>query len=104
MIGDVLDLACGGEELVEALLDLGRRGARLVLPDDVDLLPGVPAELVLGQVAGGLGLRAGRVVVGVVFAGERGSDPDRRNEGDDPGDHDASTASIGEVCERGEAA
>ena len=100
-LGDVLDLARGGEEVVEPLLDGGAVGARLVLPDDVDLLPRIAAELLLGQVPGGLGLGARRVVVGVVLAGDRRPDSDRGDERDDPGDDDAATASIGEVCESG---
>ena len=47
----------------------GAPRAGRVLPHDVDLLPGVAAEALLGEVARGLGLRARRVVVGVVLAG-----------------------------------
>ena len=104
VVGDVLDLRGRGEEVVEPLLDGRVLNPRLVLPDDVDLLPGVAAELLLGEVAGSLGLRARRVVVGVVLAGDGGADADRRDERDDPGDDDATTASVGQVCERGEAA
>ena len=46
----------------------GLCGAGRVLPDDVDLLPGVAAEALLGEVARGLRLRSRGVVVGVVVA------------------------------------
>jgi len=38
-----------------------------VLPDDVHLAAGVAAESLLGEIAGGLGLRPRRVVAGVVL-------------------------------------
>jgi len=75
VVGDVLDLRGRGEEVVEPLLDGRVLNPRLVLPDDVDLLPGVAPELLLGEVAGSLGLRARRVVVGVVLAGDGGAMP-----------------------------
>ena len=77
-------------------------GAGRVLPDDVDLLPGVAAEAILGQLARGLGLRAGRVVVGVVLAGEGGADADDHDERRDPRQHHAAAAAVGEICETGE--
>ena len=46
-------------------------GAGGVLPDHVDLLARVAVEALLGDIARGLGLRAGRVVVGLELAGER---------------------------------
>ena len=46
---DVLHGLGLAEEAVEALLGAGALRAALVLPDDVDLLPGVAAEVVLGE-------------------------------------------------------
>ena len=85
-----------------ALLGGGALGAGRVLPDDVDLLARVAAEALLGQDAGGLGLRAGRVVVGVVLAGQRGADADDHDGGNDPGQHHAAAPAVGDVCETGE--
>ncbi len=100
--GDVLDLLGLGEEGVDALLRGGALSAGRVLPDDVDLLPGVAAEAVLGQHARSLRLRPRRVVVGVVLAGQRGADADDHDERGDPGQHHAAAAAIGDVCETGE--
>jgi hypothetical protein len=100
--GDVVDLLGLGEEGVDAFLRGGALSARGVLPDDVDLLPGVAGEAVLGQLARGLGLGARGVVVGVVFAGQRGADADDHDERGDPRQHHAAAAAIGDVCETGE--
>jgi hypothetical protein len=88
-LGDVIDLLRLGEEGVDAPLGVSALGAGRVLPDDVDLLAGVAAEALLGQLAGGLRLRARRVVVGVVLAGERRADADDHHRGEEPGEHHA---------------
>ena len=98
---DVVDLLSLGEERVHALL--GRRAvdASGGLPDDVDLLAGVPAEALLGDVARRLRIRAGRVVVGVELALEGRAHADDHDHRDDPSDHHAPAAAIGDVCETG---
>jgi hypothetical protein len=97
--GDVVDLLGLFEEGVDALLRSGAVGAGRVLPDDVDLLARVAAEALLGQLARGLGLGSGGVVVGVVLAGERGADADDDDGGEDPRQHHATTPAEGDVCE-----
>jgi hypothetical protein len=93
----VLDLGRLVEERVDALLNGRGRGTRLVLPDDIDLLAGVAAELTLGERAGGLGLRPGGVVVGAVLAGQRRADTDDENRRDDPAEDHAAAVAVGDV-------
>src|SRR5215211_7487044 len=61
MRGDVVDPLGVGEEGIDSLRRAGAPRARLILPDDVDLLSRVAAEALLGEVAGGLRLRSRRV-------------------------------------------
>jgi hypothetical protein len=69
---------------------------------DVDLLAGVAAEALLGQLTGRLRLGARRVVVGIELAGERAADADDHHRGDDPGQHHAAAPAVREVCETSE--
>ena len=101
---DVVDLLGLGEEGVEALPRGGGVSAVLVLPDDVDLLAGVPVEALLGEVTRGLRLRSGSVVVRFVLARERGAEPDRHDQCGDPSEDHTATAAVADVGEAGETA
>ena len=102
MARDVLDLLGLGEEWLQALRGGGLVGEACgILRDDVDLLAGVAAEALLGDVARGLRLGARGVVVRVEVARQRGSDPDDHDHGDDPEQDHAATAAVCDVSETG---
>jgi hypothetical protein len=97
----VVDLPGLGEEGVDALSRCGTPDAGRILPDDVDLLAGV-AKALLSELARRLGLRSRRVVVGVVFPGQRRADPDDHDGRRDPRQHHAAAPAVGDVGETGE--
>src|SRR5207237_804517 len=86
-----------GDERVDALLRRRALGAALVLPDDVDLLAGVAAELLLGELARGLGLRARGVVVGAVLAREGAADSDDHHHRRKPREDRAAAVAVGDL-------
>jgi hypothetical protein len=99
MPGDVIDLLRFAQEGVDALQRARARGTRLVLPDDVDLLAGVAGEALFGDVACRLRVRARRVVIGLELPLQGGADADDHDRSDDPCQHHAASAAIGDVGE-----
>src|SRR5215204_5928931 len=99
--GDVVDLLGLGEESVDPLLGLRAGGPGRVLPDDEDLLARVAGEALLRDVASGLRLRTGCVVVRRELTRERGADADDHDQGHEPEEHHAAAAAVGDVGETG---
>jgi hypothetical protein len=101
---DVVDPLGLRQEGVDALLRARALGSGWVLPDDVDLLTGVAGEALFSQLTRRLGLRAGRVVVGVVLPGHGGAERDDHDGCGKPGEDHAAPSAVGDVGESGEKA
>jgi hypothetical protein len=102
VLGDVLDLLGVGEERVDALSGAGSSRAGRILPDHVDLLTGVAAEALFGQLARRLRLRSRRVVIGVVLPRQRRTSRDYHHRSGDPRQHHPAATAVGDIGEPGQ--
>ncbi len=100
---DALERRRLGQERVDALAR-GRRGGVLRRPHDVERVRGALGEALGEQVLRGLGLRAGRRVVGRPLPAQRAAGHHRGHEHGDPRHEHQPPAAEGEVGEPGEPA